>query len=122
MALFRRPRRTSEAGESDPGTDTVGNPIVGRQADARHAAPEAGPTRAELRMLQFVTENRIVRTVMSNAAAEFWRVDGAFATGTKAMMLDWLLSEGYIEIGERVRISAPVVLTDRGYELLDGAG
>ena len=106
-------------------TDTVGNPIVQRQAreaGARHAAPDAGPTRAEHRMLQFVAEGRVARTATGGAAAAFWRIDGAFATGTKAMMLDWLFAEGYVELGKRGRVTAEAVLTTEGRSVLEGRG
>jgi hypothetical protein len=47
-------------------------------------------------MLHFVAEGRIACTSTGGAAGAFWRADGAFATVTKAMMLDWLLEQDYI--------------------------
>lgn len=130
MAWFRRDKRAQAdeaaaadpSGADEPETDTVGNPVLTRGVEgARHAAPDAGPTRAELRMIQFVAEGRVARTVTSPTVA-FWRVDGAFATGTKASMLDWLLQEAYIELGPLVRVTAPTTVTERGFAVLDGAG
>lgn len=126
MAWFGKKNQNKDAPATpptpDPEVDTVGNPIIDRSAeregDARHAAPDAGMTRAERRMLEFVDEGRISRTVMGSAKASYWRVDGAFATGTKATMLDWLLEQGYIEIGEKVRVAAPVTVTAAGRDIL----
>ena len=125
MAWFRRakepePEEPSRADEAT--TDTVGNPIVQRRG--RHVAEpapqgdQAGPSRAEHRMLQFVAEGRVARSATGGAGAEFWRLDGAFAVGTKAMMLDWLLEQAYLELGERTRVVRPAVLTERGREVL----
>lgn len=104
----------------EPDTDTVGNPVVRRSGqEARHAAPEAGPTRAELRMIRFVVDGRVARTV-SSASTAFWRIDGAFAIGTKSTMLDWLLQEAYIELGPVKRVTAATTVTERGFAVLEG--
>lgn len=113
-------------------TDTVGNPIIRRGADRhaadgsegqdpRHSAPEAGLTRAERRMLEFVADKRVERTETGSARSSFWRVDRGFATDTKGSMLDWLREQGYIEVGARVRVTSPVTLTATGRaQLTDG--
>lgn len=124
MAWFKRakPPEPDEPPADGTTTDTVGNPIVQRRG--RHVAePEpqpdqAGPSRAEHRMLQFVAEGRVARSATGGAGAEFWRLDGAFAVGTKAMMLDWLLEQQYLELGERTRVTQPATLTERGREVL----
>ena len=137
MARFRRAAKhgaaeVSSGQETDDGatdcsgassTDTVGNPIIERQ-HGRHIAiapteePFELPSRAEHRMLQFVAESRIARTSTGGAAGAFWRVDGALATGTKAMMLDWLLEQGYITEGRRGRVTVETVLTATGRAVL----
>jgi len=33
-------------------------------------------------------------------------------------MLDWLLEQAYVELGERSRVVRPAVLTERGREVL----
>lgn len=125
MAWFKRAQPPEPDGQPRPDeatTDTVGNPIVQRRG--RHVAePEPqgdqpGPSRAEHRMLQFVAEGRVARSATGGAGAEFWRLDGAFAVGTKAMMLDWLLEQSYLELGKRTRVTRPAVLTERGREVL----
>ena len=125
MAWFKRakpPEPEAAPTPDEASTDTVGNPIVQRRG--RHVAePEpqgdqAGPSRAEHRMLQFVAEGRVARSATGGAGTEFWRLDGAFAVGTKAMMLDWLLEQQYLELGERTRVTQPAVLTARGREVL----
>lgn len=124
MAWFRRSKEADEPPDPDgpiEDTDTVGNPIIERRR-GRHAAestegpPPALPSRAEHRMLQLVAEGRVARTT---TGAAFWRVDGAFATGTKAMMLDWLLDQGFVEDGPRGRVAADAVLTDAGLAVLE---
>jgi len=113
-------------GGAAPSTDTVGNPIIERR-HGRHAAdapveePVELPSRAEHRMLQFVAEGRVARTTTGGAAGAFWRVDGAFATGTKAMMLDWLLEQGFITEGRRGRVAVEAVLTAPGLAVLHRA-
>ena len=127
MAWFQRkgPKRAGDPATPDgpidePSTDTVGNPILMRQAgpEPRHSAPETGITRAERRMLEFVADGRVGRTDTGTAKSSFWRIDGAFATGTKGMMLDWLLEQGYIAVGQRVRVVSSVVVTDEGERIL----
>lgn len=141
MAWFRRavkPEVTAASTEQVPedggtepvggpvATDTVGNPIIERR-HGRHAAetppeePVELPSRAEHRMLQFVAEGRVARTSTGGAAGAFWRVDGAFATGTKAMMLDWLLEQGYITEGRPGRVAVETVLTAPGLAVLHRA-
>ncbi|MFD1722986.1 hypothetical protein [Amnibacterium endophyticum] len=132
MAWFRRGKGSDEPRAGDverpaEHTDTVGNPIIERRR-GRHAAeaapaeavddgtPSALPSRAEHRMLQFVAEGRVARTT---TGAAFWRVDGAFATGTKSMMLDWLLEQGYVADGPRGRVATDTVLTDSGLAVLE---
>jgi hypothetical protein len=131
VAWFRRATKPETAGGEPPApdepiesTDTVGNPIIERRR-GRHAADRAPedvptlPTRAEHRMLQLVAEGRIARTTTGGAAGAFWRVDGAFATGTKAMMLDWLLQQSFIAEGRHGRVAAEAVLTEHGRAVLD---
>jgi len=112
-------------GGAPPSTDTVGNPIIERRgrhaADAPVEEPVELPSRAEHRMLQFVAEGRVARTTTGGAAGAFWRVDGAFATGTKAMMLDWLLEQGFITEGRRGRVAVEAVLTAPGLAVLHRA-
>ena len=55
-------------------------------------------------------------------AGGFWLIDDALAAGTKAMMLDWLLEQGYIARGPRTRSASTIVLTSRGRELVDQRG
>ena len=130
MAWFRRTKQPGQDEQpADPdgpieSTDTVGNPIIERRrgrhvADAVAEEPSALPSRAEHRMLQLVAEGRVARTATGGAAAAFWRVDGAFATGTKSMMLDWLHEQGYIADGRRGRVAVDAVLTDAGLAVLD---
>ena len=140
MAWFRRaPKRevaeaSAEIADEDdaadrrgaPSTHTVGNPIIERRhgrhvADAPAEEPVELPSRAEHRMLQFVAEGRVARTNIGGAAGAFWRVDGAFATGTKAMMLDWLLQQDYITEGRQGRVAGEAVLTPSGLSVLHRA-
>lgn len=129
MAWFRRAKPPEDAVPPDPdesieSTDTVGNPIVERRR-GRHAGqpvaeePSPLPSRAEHRMLQLVAEGRVARTATGGAAAAFWRVDGAFATGTKSMMLDWLREQGYIVEGRRGRVAVDIALSANGRAVLE---
>ena len=121
-----REDRATESVDAEPPTDTVGNPIVERRrgrhvADTPAEEPLELPSRAEHRMLQLVAEGRIARTSTGGTTGAFWRVDGAFATGTKAMMLDWLLEQDYIAEGRHGRVAVEAVLTVLGLAVLHRA-
>ncbi len=125
MAWFRqRPPSTAgpARGTAEPAVDTVGNPIVERGGGAADAA-HPSPTRAEQRVLEFVVERRVELPLdaprTSGHMSGFWLIDGALATGTKAMMLDWLLRQGYIARGPRTQTSFVVVLTAQGTDLVE---
>jgi hypothetical protein len=129
VGLFRRAsapdleRPVAPAADPIETTDTVGNPIVERR-HGRHAAtaaeePPPLPSRAEHRMLQLVAEGRVARTSTGGAAGAFWRIDGVFTTGAKAMMLDWLREEGYLRDGRRGLVAVESELSDAGLAVLE---